>query len=150
MMQWQCLRFDQLTTHQLYDLLKLRSDVFVVEQTCAYPDLDDHDRKAGTYHLLGYQEETLVAYLRLLPAGTTYEGVSIGRVVTAPAVRGQGFGNPLLEQGLAMAEQFWPGKTIEIGAQSHLLHYYQRFGFETFSEEYLEDGIPHIDMRITK
>ncbi|MGR5066327.1 GNAT family N-acetyltransferase [Photobacterium sp. DNB22_13_2] len=149
-MQWQCLRFDQLTTHQLYDLLKLRSDVFVVEQTCAYPDLDDHDRKTGTYHLLGYQEETLIAYLRLLPAGTTYDGVSIGRVVTSPAVRGKGVGYPLLEQGLALAEQLWPGKTIEIGAQSHLQHYYQRYGFEAFSAEYLEDGIPHIDMRITK
>ncbi|PSU01518.1 GNAT family N-acetyltransferase [Photobacterium gaetbulicola] len=149
-MQWQCLSFDQLTTHQLYDLLKLRCDVFVVEQDCAYPELDDHDRQAGTHHLLGYQGNTLVAYLRLLPAGTTYDAVSIGRVVTAPVARGKGIGNQLLEQGIAMTEQLWPGETIEIGAQSHLQHYYQRYGFEAYSEEYLEDGIPHIDMRLTK
>ncbi|PSU46553.1 GNAT family N-acetyltransferase, partial [Photobacterium aphoticum] len=83
-MQWQCLHFEQLSVHQLYDLLKLRSDVFVVEQTCVYPDLDNHDRHTGTRHLLGYQGDKLVAYLRLLPAGVTYDHISIGRVATAP------------------------------------------------------------------
>ncbi|MGF1726306.1 GNAT family N-acetyltransferase [Photobacterium nomapromontoriensis] len=149
-MQWQCLSFEQLTTHQLYDLLKLRSDVFVVEQQCAYPDLDNHDRTADTYHLLGYRNHELVAYLRLLPPETTYPQISIGRVTTASQARGAGLGHCLLEQGLLTAERLWPGQTIEIGAQSHLQHYYQRYGFEAFSEEYLEDGIPHIDMRLTK
>lgn len=149
-MQWQCLHFEQLSVHQLYDLLKLRSDVFVVEQTCVYPDLDNHDRHTGTRHLLGYQGDKLVAYLRLLPAGVTYDHISIGRVATAPDARAQGLGHQLLIQGLQEAEQAWPEQTIEIGAQSHLQHYYGRYGFVACSEEYLEDGIPHIDMRLSK
>ncbi|WP_299021466.1 GNAT family N-acetyltransferase [uncultured Photobacterium sp.] len=149
-MQWQCLPFEQLNTHQLYDLLKLRVDVFVVEQNCPYPDLDDNDHLAGTHHLLGYQNDQLVAYLRLLPPGTTYSNASIGRVLTAESTRGTGGGHDLIRQGLEHAEQLWPDQTIDIGAQSHLQHYYARYGFETISEEYLEDGIPHIDMRLGK
>ncbi|MGF1684369.1 GNAT family N-acetyltransferase [Photobacterium minamisatsumaniensis] len=149
-MQWQCLTFEQLNTHQLYQLLKLRSDVFVVEQNCVYPDIDNHDCHTGTYHLLGYQQGELVAYLRLLPPGLTYADVSVGRVLTSPSARGNGIGYQLLEQGLIEAEKHWPEHSIEIGAQSHLQHYYQRYGFTACSEEYLEDGIPHIDMRLTK
>ncbi|KDM90368.1 GNAT family N-acetyltransferase [Photobacterium galatheae] len=149
-MQWQCLGFDQLTTDQLYDILKLRVDVFVVEQNCPYPEIDGHDKVPGVYHVVAYENDTLMAYLRLLPAGLTYDGVSIGRVITSEAARGRGLGSELLRQGLAYAEQLWPGETIEIGAQSHLQNYYGRFGFTAFSEEYLEDGIPHIDMRLTK
>ncbi|PSW10493.1 GNAT family N-acetyltransferase [Photobacterium sanctipauli] len=149
-MQWQCLSFEQLDTQQLYQLLKLRSDVFVVEQECAYPDLDNHDCNNGTYHLLGIRDGELVAYLRLLPPGLTYEDVSIGRVVTAASARGDGLGHQLLAQGLIEAERLWPSHSIEIGAQSHLQHYYQKYGFTACSDEYLEDGIPHIDMRIEK
>jgi len=149
-MQWQCLPFEQLTTHQLYDLLKLRVDVFVVEQNCPYPELDNSDRQAGTHHLLGYQNDDLVAYLRLLPPGTTYTNTSIGRVLTAASARGTGAGHELLQRGLEYAEQLWPDHTIDIGAQSHLLHYYSRYGFEVISGEYLEDGIPHVDMRLSK
>lgn len=149
-MQWQCLPFEQLTTHQLYDLLKLRVDVFVVEQNCPYPELDNSDRQAGTHHLLGYQNDELVAYLRLLPPGTTYANTSIGRVLTAANARGTGAGHKLLIQGLEHAERLWPDHTIDIGAQSHLQHYYGRYGFEVISAEYLEDGIPHVDMRLTK
>lgn len=149
-MQWQCLGFDQLTTDQLYDILKLRVDVFVVEQNCPYPEIDGHDRVQGTYHVVAYENGMLMAYLRLLPAGLTYDCVSIGRVITSEAARGRGLGSELLRQGLAYAEQLWPGENIEIGAQSHLQSYYNRFGFTAFSEEYLEDGIPHIDMRLTK
>ncbi|MGB7994593.1 MAG: GNAT family N-acetyltransferase [Photobacterium halotolerans] len=149
-MQWQCLRFDQLSTDQLYDIMKLRVDVFVVEQNCPYPELDGHDKARDVHHLIAYDNGTLMAYLRLLPAGTTYDNVSIGRVITAQAARGKGVGNTLLTQGLAYAEQLWPGQDIDIGAQSHLQSYYGRFGFEPSSDEYLEDGIPHIDMRLTK
>lgn len=149
-MQWHCLSFDQLTTHQLYDCLKLRCDVFVVEQACPYPELDDHDRAPGTLHLLGYQNNQLVAYLRLLAPGTTYPNVSLGRVATAAAARGNGLGHRLLAEGLRLAEHHWPGQTIDIGAQSHLQPYYCRYGFEPISAEYLEDGIPHIDMRLPK
>ena len=149
-MQWLCLPFEQLTTHQLYDLLKLRVDVFVVEQNCPYPELDDNDRQAGTHHLLGYQDDKLVAYLRLLPPGATYANTSIGRVLTAECMRGTGIGHELLQLGLAQAERLWPDQTIDIGAQSHLQSYYSRYGFEAISAEYLEDGIPHIDMRLRK
>lgn len=149
-MQWQCLRFEQLTTDQLYDIMKLRVDVFVVEQNCPYPELDGHDKAQDVHHVIAYDKGSLMAYLRLLPAGTTYDCVSIGRVITAEAARGKGMGNILLTQGLAYAEQLWPGQDIEIGAQSHLQSYYGRFGFEPSSDEYLEDGIPHIDMRLTK
>lgn len=149
-MQWQCLPFEELTTHQLYDLMKLRVNVFVVEQNCPYPELDDNDRRAGTHHLLGYNNDQLVAYLRLLPPGTTYSNVSIGRVLTAESTRGTGAGHELLRLGLEHAERLWPDHTIDIGAQSHLQHYYARYGFEAISEEYLEDGIPHVDMRLSK
>ena len=149
-MQWQCLPFEQLTTHQLYDLLKLRVDVFVVEQNCPYPELDNSDRQAGTHHLLGYLDEKLVAYLRLLSPGTTYANTSIGRVLTANCVRGTGAGHELLRLGLKHAERLWPDQTIDIGAQSHLQRYYSRYGFEAISTEYLEDGIPHVDMRLRK
>ncbi|MDO6708786.1 GNAT family N-acetyltransferase [Photobacterium sp. 1_MG-2023] len=150
MMQWQCLGFDELTTQQLYDVLKLRVDVFVVEQHCPYPEIDGHDTAEGVHHLMAYEDGVLMAYLRLLPAGLTYDAVSIGRVITSEAARGRGLGHELMQQGLHFAEQLWPGQAIEIGAQSHLQGYYGRFGFTAFSEEYLEDGIPHIDMRLTK
>lgn len=149
-MQWQCLPFEQLTTHQLYDLLKLRVDVFVVEQNCPYPELDEHDRHPQTHHLLGFQDGELVAYLRLLPPGVTYDNVSIGRVLTAQTARGTGAGHALLQQGLIHAERLWPQHTIDIGAQDHLQSYYLQYGFSPISEMYLEDGIPHIDMRLTK
>lgn len=147
MIQWQLLPFAQLSTLQLYDLLKLRVDVFVVEQNCPYPELDGHDTKAEVQHLLGYRNGQLVACSRLLPAGTTYENVSIGRVATLKSARGDGLGHQLLSQALIGCQQLWPGATIEIGAQQHLERFYQHHGFQTTSEMYLEDGIPHIDMK---
>ncbi|UTV27481.1 GNAT family N-acetyltransferase [Photobacterium atrarenae] len=149
-MQWQCLTFEQLTTHQLYELLKLRVDVFVVEQDCPYPELDNKDQLPHTRHLLGYQQGKLAAYLRLLAPGSTYPNASIGRVLTAEFARGNGAGHALLKEGLAHAERLWPDHSLDIGAQSHLQPYYGRYGFEPISEEYLEDGIPHIDMRLRK
>ncbi|WP_305402860.1 GNAT family N-acetyltransferase [Photobacterium leiognathi] len=150
MLTWQCLSFAQLTPHQLYDALKIRSDIFVVEQTCVYPDLDDNDRADDVYHLLGYQDGKLIAYLRLLRPGLTYDNVSIGRVVTAQEARGNGIGHELIKQGLSNAARLWPNATIEIGAQEHLIHFYRQHGFEQTSEMYLEDGIPHVDMILTQ
>ncbi|MGF1757439.1 GNAT family N-acetyltransferase [Photobacterium sagamiensis] len=149
-MQWLCLPFSQLSTDQLYDLMKLRVDIFVVEQNCPYHELDNHDRKDGVHHLLGYKDDKLTAYLRLLPAGTTYDNVSLGRVVIAPSARSLGIGHSLLQQALQQAELFWPGKTIDIGAQEYLQDYYRQYGFTAISETYLEDDIPHVDMRLTK
>ncbi len=148
---WQTKHFAQLSLNQLYDVLKLRVDVFVVEQTCFYPDLDSDkdllDRHPQTLHLLGYQSEQLVAYLRILPKGQSYSDyVSIGRVVTAPQARGGGLGHDLLTEGLTLCQQYFPYETIKVSAQQHLKAYYQQHGFTQVSEMYLEDDIPHIAM----
>ena len=149
-MNWQCLLFEQLTTTQLYDLLKVRVDVFVVEQTCPYPELDDKDRKPGTLHLIGYDDDVIVAYARLLPPGISYPSVSFGRVLTAASHRSSGLGKQLIKQVLLECERHWPRQDIEIGAQEYLADFYGRFGFTATSTMYLEDDIPHIDMKLTK
>jgi len=148
---WLTKDFSALSLNQLYDVLKLRVDVFVVEQTCFYPDLDGDkgllDRHPQTLHLLGYQAEQLVAYLRILPKGQNYlNNISIGRVVTAPQARGCGLGNELMTQGLALCQQEFPNESIKISAQQHLKGYYQKHGFTQVSDMYLEDDIPHIAM----
>jgi ElaA protein len=148
---WQTKTFKELSLNQLYDVLKLRVDVFVVEQTCFYPDLDSDtgmlDRHPETLHLLGYQAEQLVAYLRILPKGQNYpDNISIGRVVTAPQARGGGLGNELMTEGLTMCQQYFPNESIKISAQQHLKAYYQKHAFTQISEMYLEDDIPHIAM----
>jgi ElaA protein len=148
---WQTKHFSALSLNQLYDVLKLRVDVFVVEQNCFYPDLDGEkgllDRHPQTMHLLGYQAEQLVAYLRILPKGQNYSNnISIGRVVTAPQARGFGLGHELMTKGLALCQQEFPEEPIKISAQQHLKDYYQKHGFIQVSEMYLEDDIPHIAM----
>ncbi|CAE6881752.1 GNAT family N-acetyltransferase [Vibrio sp. B1FLJ16] len=147
MLTWITLPFTQLTTLQLYELMRLRVDVFVVEQNCPYPELDGKDTLEGVYHLLGYDGDELVACARLLPTGTTYDNVSIGRVVTKQSARGGGLGHKLLQQALAQCESLWPEQTIDIGAQEHLIQFYASHGFNVISDSYLEDGIPHVDMR---
>ncbi|OUS24886.1 GNAT family N-acetyltransferase [Thalassotalea sp. 42_200_T64] len=148
---WQAKTFDQLSTNELYDALKLRVDVFVVEQSCYYPELDDCDRAEGVMHLLGYDNEQLVAYLRLLPKGVSYpDVVSIGRVATRADYRGKGIGHPLMSKALVVCEQQWPGQNIKISAQEHLEKYYKQHGFVRVSEMYLEDDIPHIAMLLEK
>ena len=149
-MKWECLTFNQLNTQQLYDLLKLRVDVFVVEQYCPYEELDEKDRLANVYHLLGYDDEHLVAYARLLPQGVSYENVSFGRVAIAQTARGKGLGQDLVATILEHCEMNWRGAAIDIGAQSYLIKFYGGVGFKAISEEYLEDDIPHIDMRLDK
>ena len=139
--------FKELTIDQLYELLQLRSEVFVVEQTCYYQDLDDKDRHPGARHLLGYHEGRLAAYLRILPRGVSYpEHQSIGRVVTSDAVRGQGAGHQLLQHGVELCLSQDAELSIKISAQEHLQGYYGRQGFVTVSDVYLEDGIDHVAM----
>ncbi|PPU42594.1 GNAT family N-acetyltransferase [Xanthomonas arboricola] len=146
-LNWQCLRFDQLSTTQLYALLRLRSDVFVVEQQCAYPELDGKDSLPGVLHLLGStHDDALAAYLRILPHGVSYPEPSIGRVVIAAAQRGHGFAHALLREGLRVVQQHWPTSAVQLGAQAHLQAFYAAHGFTPSSTPYLEDGIPHIDM----
>jgi len=149
--QWQTKRFNELSLNQLYDALKLRVDVFVVEQTCYYPDLDSEknqlDRHQETLHLLGYQHSTLVAYLRVLAQGQSYDDyISIGRVATAKDARGSGLGHELMSEGLKLCQKNFANQAIKISAQEHLKEYYQQHGFKQVSDMYLEDNIPHIAM----
>lgn len=144
---WQAKAYTDLSLDELYDLLRLRAQVFVIEQHCVYLDPDGKDRDAGAVHLLGRDGHgRLAAYLRILPAGLSYPQVSFGRVLTAPTHRGQGLGGPMLEAALIEIERRWPGADIQIGAQAHLQAYYGRYGFSPASEPYDEDGIAHIDL----
>jgi ElaA protein len=153
--QWQTKHFNELSLEQLYDLLKLRIDVFVVEQTCYYPDLDGEkdtlDRHKDTKHLLGYQGEKLVAYARILPKGQNYDNyVSIGRVATSELARGQGLCHDLIEKSLEVCHQYFSEENVKISAQEHLKLFYAKHGFEQVSPMYLEDDIPHIAMLLNK
>ena len=136
--------FDQLTTRELYDLLQLRSEVFVVEQNCVYQDIDGKDQKA--LHLLGYAEEKLVAYTRCFPPGVYFQEPAIGRVLVRKSERMNSYGHVILEASIkALEEQFF-GKTIKLSAQTYLKGFYESHGFQQSGEGYLEDGIPHIAM----
>lgn len=148
---WLAKHFTELSLNELYDLLKLRIDVFVVEQRCYYPDLDSDkdqlDRNKDTLHLLGYQNGILVAYLRILAQGQSYNNyISIGRVAIAQQARGTGLGHELMTQALKLCQEYFPEQNIKISAQEYLLNYYQQHGFEQVSEMYLEDDIPHVAM----
>ncbi|AZZ93842.1 GNAT family N-acetyltransferase [Hahella sp. KA22] len=151
MINWTRRAFNELTLDELYALLRLRSEVFVVEQNCPYLDADGADKDC--LHLLGWSDiegvETLTAYLRLAPPGIKYSETSLGRIVTAPSARGGGSGKKLMSEGLNWARELYPQHDIKIQAQAYLEKFYQSFGFVTISEQYDEDGIPHIDMLLT-
>jgi ElaA protein len=147
--QWEIKKFCELTTTNLYELLRLRVDVFVVEQVCPYPELDGKDTHGHTLHVaIRMAEGALAAYLRVLAPGVSYPGVSFGRVVTARAFRGQGLSHELVKKAVDLARLNWPGIPIQIGAQEYLTAFYQSHGFEATSPIYLEDNIPHIDMTL--
>ena len=143
-LHWILKKFEELTPYQLYAILQLRSEVFVVEQACVYQDVDNKDQDA--YHLMGFADNKLVAYTRLLPAGVSYKEVSIGRVVTSPSVRGTGAGRELMKQSIYNCYNLFGQVPIKIGAQLYLKKFYESFGFRQISEVYLEDGIEHIYM----
>lgn len=147
-MQWEIKAFDQLSLQELYTILTLRTNVFVVEQACPYPELDGKD--PNCLHLLGTINGELVAYLRILPAGLRYDKVSIGRVVIKPSHRGKGLGRLMMEQAIHCITNEWKESQIKIGAQAYLEKFYQSLGFEPVSEVYLEDDIPHLDMLYSK
>ncbi len=149
-MQWKLLSFNEFSLDELYEVLKLRVDVFVVEQNCPYPELDNKDRLPGVKHLLGLNPQgELIAYTRILPAGVSYPEASIGRVIIAESGRGKGIAHALMQRSIDVVKELWPQENIQIGAQQHLNHFYQQQGFINNSEMYLEDGIPHIDMLLT-
>lgn len=142
---WTTKPFASLTLSELYALLQLRSEVFVVEQTCAFQDIDGQDQAA--HHLLGHTETgELAAYSRLFEAGISYPEASIGRVVVSPKFRRYGLGRELLHQSIAAVTELFGEQPIQIGAQLYLKEFYESFGFKQQGEGYLEDGIPHIHM----
>jgi ElaA protein len=140
-MQVSIKTFDELTIHELYQILRLRSEVFVVEQDCVYQDVDNKDQKA--LHIMGMKDGQVVAYTRVFKPGDYFDNVSIGRVVVSQEQRQYGLGKQIMLASLAAIEQRLPRKPIEISAQSYLLKFYTDLGFSAFGEEYLEDGIPH-------
>ena len=144
---WVCKHHSDLGKEQLYAILKLRTEVFVVEQKCAYQEVDGQDLEGDTCHLMAWDGDQLVAYLRLLDPISQGGDVVIGRVVIAPEARGKGFGHELMSQALKQAEKHWPEVPIYLSAQAHLQGYYERYGFVVVGDEYLEDDIAHIGMR---
>ena len=148
MIDWQWHTFADLSNADLYTVLAARQQVFIVEQTCIFPDIDGLD--AAAQHLLGWTtvdgQRQLAAYLRLLAPGVKYQEASIGRVLTTPAARGSGAGRALLAEGTAGADRLYPGHANRIGAQLYLEKFYQQFGYVTVTAPYDEDGIMHVDM----
>ncbi|KAB2657131.1 GNAT family N-acetyltransferase [Brucella tritici] len=139
-------QLDNLAPRALYAMLKLRVDVFVVEQKCPYPEIDGKDFEA--FHLRILDGEELAGSLRVLPPEQAGKPVKIGRVVVAPDYRGYKLGQRLMKEAIEFAHDRFPGIAIELGGQSHLQKFYGSFGFVAISDEYLEDGILHVDMRL--
>lgn len=137
--------FKDLTTLQLFEIYNLRSEVFIVEQNCAYQDVDATDKVSK--HLLLMEAETLAAYARIIPQGVSYKQASIGRVVVKKTSRGKDLGKILMKQCLKEMIALYPKQEVVISAQSYLLKFYTDLGFIAEGEEYLEDGIPHTKMR---
>jgi ElaA protein len=142
--QWTIKPFEALTVDELYDLLKLRSEIFVVEQNCIYLDLDGKDKIA--LHLYGEFEGKIVAHARLFKAGISFDNASIGRVVVDPNYRARKLGHDLMREAIAEIQLHFNESKITIGAQLYLKKFYESHGFVQISEMYLEDDIPHIDM----
>ncbi len=142
---WKYLDFEKLSIQELYALLALRQEVFVVEQTCPYPDIDGSDQNAS--HLLGYRQDGLLAaYCRIFIPGVKAQQGVIGRVVTSPLCRREGYGIELMNRAIFILESQFPGAGIHIGAQLYLRRFYESLGFVQSGDEYDEDGIPHIPM----
>lgn len=143
-LRWECKPFNDLSADQMYTILCVRQEVFVLEQECLYLDADGKDRKS--LHLMGFDGDELVAYARIVEPGVSYEEVSMGRILTTKEARGTGAGIELMEEGLREIENRYGKVPVRISAQTYLLKFYQKFGFESTGKEYLEDEIPHTEM----
>ena len=143
-LNWTYKKFDALTAKELYAIMQLRNEVFVVEQNCVYQDADGKDQ--GSFHLVGWDGDKLAAYCRIIPPGISYPECSIGRVVSSPLYRRSGTGRTLMKTGIEKAFNEFKGYSIKIGAQLYLKDFYTSFGFIQSGDQYLEDGIPHIEM----
>ena len=144
MTPWRLARLDELTAREVHDILQARAAVFVVEQACAFQDVDGADPES--WHLFTVREGRIAAYCRLVPPGIKFREPSIGRVITTAPFRGTGLGRALMQEALRRAAALWPGSPVRLGGQRHLEAFYQSLGFATDSEPYDEDGIPHVEM----
>lgn len=144
-MKWIIKKFSELSIKELYNIMVLRQEVFVVEQTCVYQDADGKDEDA--IHIWGLNNERqMVAYQRVLPPGISYKEASIGRIATTMQIRGKGYGRQLVLEALKAIKQEYGGVDIRISAQTHLKPFYESLGFVFTGKDYLEDGIPHSEM----
>lgn len=143
---WTLKSFTSLTPQELYAILQLRNEVFVVEQHCVYQDADNKDIPA--HHCMGWLDNKLVAYTRILPPGIAFTEPSIGRVVSSPSARGLGIGRSLMIESIEKTRQLYGNTAIKIGAQLYLRQFYSSLGFQQTSELYLEDNIEHIEMML--
>lgn len=143
-MEWVLKKFGELTLDELYSILELRSKVFIVEQNCIYNDPDGRDQVA--WHLIGTEEDQLIAYSRILPPGVVYTDPAIGRVVTSPSKRKSGLGRELMKRSIKHCEDLFGKTSITLSAQAYLKKFYESLGFSAIGDEYLDDGIPHIKM----
>ena len=142
--EWKYKKFSELSPFDLYNILQLRSEVFVVEQNCVFLDMDNIDQEC--FHLMGYKDNKLVAYARIVPPGKVYKEPSIGRVVTSSSVRREGLGKQLMQESIKLVYQLHGNVSIKIGAQFYLKKFYSSLGFRQVGDLYLEDGIEHIYM----
>lgn len=142
--QWQTTSFTGLNQQQLYAALRLRQQVFVVEQSCIYLDLDGLDQHA--FHVLCWRDTELLAYQRCLAPGSSYRDSALGRIVVAPQARGAQLGRELVQRGISHNLEKWPQSDIRINAQAYLRDFYTTLGFDSLGDEYDEDGIPHLQM----
>jgi len=147
MVKWTCKHFSELTTEELYQVLRLRSEVFVVEQNCVFLDMDDKD--FACHHLMGWGGNRLLGYSRIVPPGISYVESSIGRIVSSPAARGMGIGRELMSESIQAIYRLHGKRDIRIGAQYYLKEFYESYGFVQTGEIYSEDGIDHIEMLLT-
>ena len=144
-LHWQCCSFNELNNMQLHAIYQARSAVFVIEQNCVYQDVDGKD--PGSHHLTAWAPAgEVAAYLRIVPAGVSFSEASLGRVISSKDWRGTGVGKQLIANGIAALYQLYPDAAVRIGAQAYLEKFYGSFGFQTVSEVYLEDDIPHVEM----
>jgi len=143
-MEWVLKKFGELTLDELYSILELRSKVFIVEQNCIYNDPDGNDQVA--WHLIGREEDQLIAYSRILPPGAVYTDPAIGRVVTSPSKRKSGLGRELMNRSINHCKALFGKTSITLSAQAYLKKFYESLGFSAIGDEYLDDGIPHIKM----
>ncbi len=144
-MEWHIKKFEDLSLEELYRILQIRVEVFVVEQNCPYPEIDGKDKYC--WHLYAEEHGEILAYARLLPPGISYEEAAIGRVLVAGAYRGSGLGKELMEQSVVFLIDKMNYSSIRLQAQEYAEQFYSSFGFQRISEIYLEDNIPHVDMK---